>query len=65
MKKHFMVALTGAFIGIAAVLLINAMKPGVLDEMARTTVGQIILLASLLCIIAGIVLMRLFSRIEV
>jgi putative membrane protein len=53
------------FIGIAAVLLINAMKPGVLDEMARTTVGQIILLASLLCIIAGIVLMRLFSRIEV
>jgi type II secretion system protein len=53
------------FIGIAAVLLINAMKPGVLDEMARTTFGQIILLASLLCIIAGIVLMRLFSRIEV
>lgn len=53
------------FIGIAAVLLINAMKPGVLDEMARTTLGQIILLASLLCIVSGIILMRLFSRVEV
>ena len=41
------------FIGIAAVLLINAMKPGVLDEMARTTLGQIILLSSLLCIFLG------------
>ena len=53
------------FIGIAAVLLINAMKPGVLDEMARTTLGQIILLASLLCIFSGIILMRIFSRVEV
>lgn len=53
------------FIGIAAVLLINAMKPGVLDEMARTTLGQIILLSSLLCIFSGIILMRIFSRVEV
>lgn len=53
------------FIGIAAVLLINAMKPGVLDEMARTTFGQIILLSSLFCIVTGVVLMRVFSRIEV
>ena len=52
-------------IGIAAVLLINAMKPGVLDEMARTTLGQIILLSSLLCIFSGIILMRIFSRVEV
>ena len=53
------------FIGIAAVLLIDAMKPGVLGGMARTTLGQIILLASLLCIVSGIILMRLFSRVEV
>ena len=53
------------FIGIAAVLMINAMKPGVLDEMSRTTFGQIILLASLFCIVTGILLMRVFSRIEV
>lgn len=53
------------FIGIAAVLMINAMKPGVLDEMARTTFGQIILLASLFCIVTGVLLMRVFSRIEV
>lgn len=52
-------------IGIAAVLLINAMKPGVLDEMARTTLGQIILLSSLLCIFSGVILMRIFSRVEV
>ena len=52
-------------IGIAAVLLINAMKPGVLDEMARTTLGQIILLSSLLCIFSGIILIRIFSRVEV
>ena len=53
------------FIGIAAVLLINAMKPGVLDEMARTTFGQIILVSSLFFIVTGVLLMRLFSRIEV
>ena len=53
------------FIGIAAVLMINALKPGVLDEMSRTTFGQIILLASLFCIVTGILLMRVFSRIEV
>ena len=53
------------FIGIAAVLMINALKPGVLDEMSRTTFGQIILLASLFGIVTGILLMRVFSRIEV
>ena len=42
------------FIGIAAVLLINAMKPGVLDEMARTTFGQIILVSSLFFIVTGV-----------
>ena len=52
-------------IGLTAVVLMNMMKPGVLDDMASSFVGRIVLLAALLCFGIGALLMRLVSRVEV
>jgi hypothetical protein len=43
----------------------NMMKPGVLDSMASSFIGRIILLAALLCFGIGALLMKLVSRVEV
>ena len=52
-------------IGLAAIILMNMMKPGVLDSMASSFIGRIILLAALLCFGIGALLMKLVSRVEV
>ena len=52
-------------IGLTAVVLMNVMKPGVLDDMASSFAGRIILLAALFCFGIGALLMRLVSRVEV
>ncbi len=52
-------------IGLVAIILMNMMKPGVLDDMASSFAGRIVLLAALLCFGAGALLMRLVSRVEV
>jgi len=43
----------------------NVMKPGVLDDMASSFAGRIVLLAALFCFGIGALLMRLVSRVEV
>ena len=52
-------------ISLAAIILMNMMKPGVLDEMASSFIGRIILLASIVCFGIGAALMKLVSRVEV
>jgi putative membrane protein len=52
-------------IGLTAVVLMNVMKPGVLDDMASSFAGRIILLAALFCFGIGALLMRIVSRVEV
>jgi len=52
-------------IGLPAVILMNVMKPGVLDDMASSFAGRIVLLAALFCFGIGALLMRLVSRVEV
>lgn len=52
-------------IGLVAIILMNMMKPGVLDDMASSSIGQIILLASLICFGIGALLMKIVSRVEV
>ena len=52
-------------IGLAAIILMNMMKPGVLDDMASSSIGRIILLASLICFGIGALLMKIVSRVEV
>lgn len=52
-------------IGLAAIILMNMMKPGVLDSMASSFVGRIILLAALFCFGIGALLMKIVSRVEV
>ena len=54
-----------AIISLAAIILMNMMKPGVLDEMASSFIGRIILLASIVCFGIGAALMKLVSRVEV
>ena len=52
-------------LGLVSVVLLNIMKPGVLDDMVSSFVGRLILLAALLCFGVGMLLMRLVSRVEV
>ena len=52
-------------IGLAAIILMNMMKPGVLDSMASSFIGRIILLAALLCFVIGALLMKIVSLVEV
>ena len=53
------------FLGLTSVILLNIMKPGVLDDMVASFVGRIILLAALACFGVGMLLMRIVSRVEV
>ena len=52
-------------IGAASVILLNMMRPGVLDDMATSLIGQIILVVSAVFFVIGVLLMRLVSRVEV
>ena len=52
-------------IGLTAIVFMNVMKPGVLDDMASSFIGRIILLAAFICFGLGALLMRLVSRVEV
>ncbi len=52
-------------IGVGAVILLNLLKPGALDSMAGSIAGQIVMGISATLYIAGALLMRLVSRIEV
>ena len=52
-------------IGLAAIIFMNIMKPGVLDDMASSFIGRLILLAALICFGLGALLMKLVSRVEV
>lgn len=52
-------------IGLVAIILMNMMKPGVLDEMASSSIGRIILAVSLICFGIGALLMKIVSRVEV
>lgn len=52
-------------IGLTSIIFINIMKPGVLDDMASSFIGRIILLAAFICFGLGSLLMRLVSRVEV
>ncbi|WP_205739852.1 type II secretion system F family protein [Georgenia sp. SYP-B2076] len=52
-------------IGVASVLLLNLFSPGILDEMATTTLGQLALAAAGACFAVGFVLMKLMTRVEI
>ena len=52
-------------LGLTSVVLLNLMKPGVLDDMVASFIGRLILLAALICFGLGMLLMRLVSRVEV
>lgn len=52
-------------IGVSALVLINLLKPGVLDSMASSTAGQIVMAISATLYIVGALLMRMVSRVDV
>lgn len=52
-------------IGAASVVLLNIMRPGVLDDMATSLIGQITLIVAAVFFAVGALLMRIVSRVEV
>ena len=52
-------------IGAAAIILLNLLKPGMLDNLAGSIPGRIILIVSLALFLIGGALMRVVSRVEV
>ncbi|MDO4901216.1 type II secretion system F family protein [Actinomyces sp.] len=52
-------------IGMGAIVLLNMIQPGLLDEMAGSMVGRIIMLVAAAFFAVGFVLMRAVSRVEV
>mgnify|MGYP000993292954 FL=1 len=52
-------------IGAAAIILLNVLKPGMLDNLAGSIPGRIILIVSLALFLIGGALMRVVSRVEV
>ncbi|MDO4242965.1 MAG: type II secretion system F family protein [Actinomyces sp.] len=52
-------------LGIGSVLFLNLMEPGILDEMMRSFIGQMIIFPSVLLFGLGALLMRAVSRVEV
>lgn len=52
-------------IGAGAVVMLNLMEPGLLDEMASGGVGRIILIVSFVFFAIGFFLMRVVSRVEI
>ena len=51
--------------GVGCVVLLNLMKPGVLDDMASSFIGRLILLVAVVFFGLGALLIRLVSRVEV
>ena len=51
--------------GVGCVVLLNLMKPGVLDDMASSFIGRLILLIAFVFFGLGALLIRLVSRVEV
>lgn len=51
--------------GISCIVLLNLMKPGVLDDMATSFIGRLILIASFVFFGLGALLMKVVSRVEV
>ena len=52
-------------IGLGAVLLMNIAKPGILDMMASSFLGQIALAVAGVLFAGGVVMMRLVSRVDI
>ncbi|MCL3777075.1 type II secretion system F family protein [Actinomyces sp. 186855] len=52
-------------IGAGAVVLLNVFQPGMLDSLASTLAGRVVLVAALGFFAAGALLMRVVSRVEV
>ncbi|WP_233187965.1 type II secretion system F family protein [Actinomyces qiguomingii] len=52
-------------IGIGAIVVLNLMQPGLLDEMAGSLVGRLVMLVAAGFFAVGFVLMRAVSRVEV
>lgn len=52
-------------IGVGAIVLLNLIQPGLLDEMAGSLVGRIVMLVAAAFFAVGFVLMRAVSRVEV
>ena len=50
--------------GVGCVVLLNLMKPGVLDDMASSFIGRLILLIAFVFFGLGALLIRLVSRVE-
>jgi integral membrane protein len=53
------------FIGLVAVLLMNLFKPGILDLMASSFLGQVALVIAGVLFVAGIGAMRLVSKVDI
>ena len=51
--------------GVGCVVLLNLMKPGVLDDMASSLIGRLVLLAALVFFGLGALLIKTVSRVEV
>lgn len=51
--------------GCGAIVLMNFIQPGMLDQMAGSTAGRIVIATSMLLFCLGAVLMRVVSRVEV
>ncbi|WP_127842995.1 type II secretion system F family protein [Actinomyces wuliandei] len=52
-------------LGVGSVVFLNLMEPGILDDMASTLIGRVILGGALVFFGLGALLMRLVSRVEV
>ena len=52
-------------LGVGSVFVMNLLSPGALDQLARTTIGRIVLLIALLFFGVGMVLIRRLTDIEV
>lgn len=53
------------FIGGGAIMVLNLIQPGLLDTMAGSLIGRIVLLSAFALFALGLFLMRLVSRVEV
>lgn len=52
-------------IAVASVLMLNLLAPGVLDQMASSLIGQLVLLVAALLFGAGFWLMKVFTKVDV
>lgn len=52
-------------IGAGAIIMLNLLQPGMIDQMASTMLGRVVLVAAVGLFSLGLILMRLVSRVEV